>query len=64
MASPPSSTAPAEARRWRMPAVLALTVLIAYLDRINITLALPLIAEQFAWTEPELQRYGSLLMSL
>jgi len=64
MASPPSSTVPAQARRWRMPAVLALTVLIAYLDRINITLALPLIAEQYAWTEAELQRYGSLLMSL
>ena len=64
MAPPPSSPAHTGDRRWRLPVVLALTALIAYLDRINITLALPLIAEQFAWTEAELQRNGSLLMSL
>lgn len=64
MALPPSSPAHTGDRRWRLPVVLALTALIAYLDRINITLALPLIAEQFAWTEAELQRNGSLLMSL
>jgi hypothetical protein len=36
--------APASAHRWRVPAVLAITVFIAYLDRINISLAMPLIA--------------------
>ena len=34
--------------RWRVPLVLGITVVIAYLDRINITLALPLIA----WFSP------------
>ncbi len=50
--------------RWRVPLVLGITVVIAYLDRINITLALPLIAEQFEWTEAEIQRNGGLLMSM
>ena len=50
--------------RWRVPLVLGITVIIAYLDRINITLALPLIAEQFQWSEAELQRNGGLLMSM
>lgn len=64
MAAPHSPLAIHGRRRWRLPVVLAMTVLIAYLDRINITLALPLIAEQLSWTESELQRYGGLLMSL
>ena len=50
--------------RWRVPVVLGITVIIAYLDRINITLALPLIAEQFQWSDSELQRNGGLLMSM
>jgi MFS family permease len=56
--------APASAHRWRVPAVLAITVFIAYLDRINISLAMPLIAEQYQWSEDQIQHYGGLLMSL
>ena len=50
--------------RWRLPVVLCVTVLVAYLDRSNITLALPLIAEEFGWNDEELQQWGSLLFSM
>ncbi|MEM8547465.1 MAG: MFS transporter [Pseudomonadota bacterium] len=51
-------------QRWRLPLALAITVVIAYLDRINITLAMPLIAAQYGWNDAQMQDYGSLLMSL
>lgn len=51
-------------QRWSIPTVLALTVFVAYLDRMNVSLALPLIAEQYQWNDAELKKYGSLLMSL
>ncbi len=50
--------------RWQMVAVLMVTVLVGYFDRINISLALPLIAQEFHWNDEQTQYYGSLLMSL
>lgn len=40
------------------------TLLVAYYDRLNISLALPLIAEDFGWTAAQTRQYGSWLMSL
>jgi MFS family permease len=49
-------------RRWQMTLVFMVTLFVAFLDRINITFALPLMAQEYGWTDAELQRYGSLLM--
>lgn len=51
-------------QRWKIPAVLMVTMFIGYLDRMNISLALPLIAEQMHWDLEQKQFYGGLLMSL
>ena len=50
--------------RWKLALTLMVTLLIAYYDRLNVSLALPLIAEDFGWTATETRRYGALLMSL
>ncbi len=50
--------------RWKLALTLMVTLLIAYYDRLNVSLALPLIAEDFGWTDTETRRYGSFLMSL
>lgn len=49
--------------RWRIPLVLMVTMYIGYLDRMNISLALPLIAEEMQWSLSDKQYYGGLLMS-
>ncbi|SEA29856.1 MFS transporter [Microbulbifer marinus] len=59
-----SVTSAGGSQRWRLTAVLMVTVFVAYLDRMNISLALPLMAEEFAWNLEQKQFYGSLLMSL
>ncbi|AFV00303.1 MFS transporter [Simiduia agarivorans] len=58
-----TTNAPATGR-WRLAWVLMVSLFIGYLDRLNISLALPLIAEEFAWSTADKQHYGSLLMSL
>lgn len=50
--------------RWRVAAVLSLTLFIAYLDRLNISLALPLMARDLGWSPRETERNGELLFSL
>jgi len=50
--------------RWRLPVVLLLSVVIAYFDRLNISLALPYIAREYAWTAEETGKYGGLLLSI
>lgn len=50
--------------RWQLALVLMVTFFVAFMDRINITFALPLMAQEFNWTEAETQKYGSLLMGL
>lgn len=47
-----------------MSLVFMVTLFVGFLDRINITFALPLMAQEYQWTEAQLQRYGSLLMGL
>jgi MFS family permease len=50
--------------RWQLSLVLMVTFFVAYMDRLNITFALPLMAAEFGWSEVQTQDYGSLLMGL
>jgi sugar phosphate permease len=50
--------------RWRLPVVLLISVVIAYFDRLNISLALPYIAKEYAWTVEETGKYGGILLSI
>lgn len=49
--------------RWRIPIVLAITVLINYLDRNNLSLALPRLAQDFGWSDREVGSKGELLLA-
>jgi MFS family permease len=50
--------------RWSIPFTLMATVIIAYLDRANLSLALPKIAESYGWTAAQTGEYGGMLMSI
>lgn len=54
----------ADNRRWQLALVLMVTFFVGYLDRYNISFALPLMAEEFGWDEARTQYYGSLLLGL
>ncbi|MEM8985683.1 MAG: MFS transporter [Pseudomonadota bacterium] len=47
-----------------MAFILLVTLFVGYLDRVNISLALPLMAEEYGWTTEELTQRGELLFSL
>lgn len=49
--------------RWRIPIVLAVTVFVNYLDRNNLALALPRIAEDFEWSDREVGANGEFLLA-
>ncbi len=49
--------------RWRIPVVLAVTVLINYLDRNNLSLALPRLAQDFNWSDRQIGANGELLLA-
>ena len=51
-------------RRWQLALVLMVTFFVGYLDRLNITFAVPLMAAEFSWSETQTREYGSLLMGL
>lgn len=48
--------------RWALPLVLHVSVFIAFIDRINLSIALPKVGESFGWTEQEIAGKGSLLL--
>lgn len=50
--------------RWQLPLVLCVSVLIAYFDRMNISYALPKIAQDYGWSVAEIGKYGGFLMSI
>ena len=50
--------------RWRLPVVLSISVVIAYFDRLNISLALPYIAEEYGWSTEQTGEYGGILLSI
>ena len=51
-------------RRWQMVMVLGVTFFVGYLDRLNISFALPLMALEYGWSDEQTREYGSLLMGL
>lgn len=54
----------ADGRRWRLAWVLMISLFVGYLDRVNISLALPLMAAEHGWSDDELKSYGELLFSV
>lgn len=59
----PNSTTPTPQTRWQIPAVLAVTVFINYLDRNNLSLAIPRLAQEFNWSDREVGSKGELLLA-
>lgn len=59
----PTTAAPAWGVRWRIPTALAVTVFVNYLDRNNLSLAMPRIAQDFGWTDREIGSNGELLLA-
>jgi MFS transporter, ACS family, D-galactonate transporter len=57
------STIPNSKTRWLIPVVLAVTVFINYLDRNNLSLAIPRIAQDFGWSDREVGSKGKLLLA-
>ncbi|MEM7728246.1 MAG: MFS transporter [Pseudomonadota bacterium] len=57
------AAAPTGFVRWRLAWVLMATLFVGYLDRVNISLALPLIAVEKGWSDAEMKSYGELLFS-
>ncbi|MEE4660757.1 MAG: MFS transporter [Halieaceae bacterium] len=51
-------------RRWQVAVVLMVTFFVGFMDRINITFALPLMAREFGWDDADTRYYGSLLMGV
>lgn len=49
--------------RWQIPAVLAVTVFINYLDRNNLALAIPRLADDFNWSDREVGSKGEVLLA-
>ena len=51
-------------KRWHLSLVFMVTLFVAFIDRLNITYALPLMADEYGWTAEQLQDYGSQLLGL
>ncbi len=54
--------APARSVRWRIPVVFGVTFFVNYLDRNNLALALPMIANEFGWSDKQTGEYGQYLL--
>jgi MFS family permease len=50
--------------RWRLALALMATLFVGYLDRMNISLALPLIARQYGWSLSQTQAQGGELLTV
>jgi sugar phosphate permease len=55
--------APAQSVRWRIPVVFGITFFVNYLDRDNLALALPRIAEEFGWNDKQTGEFGQYLLA-
>lgn len=55
-------TEQAGSRRWVIPYVLFVSLLIAFIDRINLSIALPHVGQYYGWSEDEIAGKGSLLL--
>ncbi|MBI4785232.1 MAG: MFS transporter [Oscillatoriophycideae cyanobacterium NC_groundwater_1537_Pr4_S-0.65um_50_18] len=59
----PSLTTSKRQTRWQIPVVLAVTVFINYLDRNNLSLAIPRLAQEFEWSDREIGSKGEVLLA-
>lgn len=59
----PTLTTSNSTTRWQIPVVLAVTVFINYLDRNNLSLAIPRLAQDFGWSDREVGSKGELLLA-
>ncbi|MEW6703881.1 MAG: MFS transporter [Pseudomonadota bacterium] len=50
--------------RWRIALTLMVTLFVGYLDRMNISLALPLIAQQYGWSVEQTRSHGGQLLTV
>ncbi len=50
--------------RWRMAFTLMVTLFVGYLDRMNVSLALPLIAQQYGWSVEQTRSQGGQLLTV
>ncbi len=55
--------APTTSRRWFLPAALAVSTTTGFLDRLNLSVALPTIAHDFGWTTEQIGSYGGFLLA-
>lgn len=55
--------APAQSVRWRIPVVFGITFFVNYLDRNNLALALPRIAQEFGWNDKQTGEFGQYLLA-
>ena len=49
-------------RRWIVPLVLGVSLYIAFIDRMNLSIAMPHIAEHYGWSASEIGNKGGLLL--
>lgn len=59
----PTAALPRRELRWRIPPILAITLFVNYLDRNNLSLALPRIADDFGWSDREVGANGEVLLA-
>jgi sugar phosphate permease len=59
--TPPPFVSPSSAR-WIVPIVLSVSLYIAFIDRMNLSLAMPQIAETYGWSDEEIGDKGGLLL--
>jgi len=50
--------------RWQVALTLMVTLFVGYLDRMNISLALPLIAQQYGWSTEQTRMLGGRLLTV
>ena len=51
----PDTAAPGN-RRWIIPAVLMVSLFVAFIDRLNLAYAMPYMGEYYGWTPEEIRR--------
>lgn len=54
----------APTRRWQLSFIFMITLFVGFIDRLNITFALPLMATEYGWSDEQVKQYGSQLMGL
>lgn len=63
-AEPPHVTKSVGNRRWFVPLALFVSLLVGFLDRLNLSLALPQMAEENNWTVEEVGNQGTIILGV